>query len=102
MQATVVRRTHGKTVGALFISGYFLLFFSAGTFASAALLSHKASVAASSWTQATAQIRDCEVGVYNATIRIGGNKLYALRCAMTYQLAGRTYRNSLHSNFTRS
>ncbi len=93
---------HGKTVGACFISGYFLLFFSAGTFGSAGVLTHKENVAKSRWMEETAHIRNCSIGEYEATIRVGGMKLYVLRCDMTYPVGGRLYRNGLHADSTGS
>src|SRR5216683_2706728 len=85
-------RKHGKVVGLLFYIGFFLLFCSLGTFGSAGLIAYQAA----KWTETTAQIEDCSLGEYDR------GTLYALRCAISYQIAGRTYKNSVHSHFTRS
>jgi hypothetical protein len=90
-------RKHGKTVGFCFFTGYFLLIFSAGTFGSAAVLSHNQAKAKSEWTEATAQLRNCTVGAHDRT-----GIVYALHCNMSYQIAGRPYENVLSSSYTRS
>jgi hypothetical protein len=102
MIAITPNRRHGWPSRIAFFSGYFLLISSASTFGSAGVLSYRAHAAKTRWTEATAHVRNCSIGVYDSTFKMEKGKLYALRCELIYQIGGRPYRNSFHSDFTRS
>jgi hypothetical protein len=102
MIAITTNRRHGRLTRIVFFCGYFLLILSAGTFGSAGVISYRAHVARTRWTEATAHVRNCSIGVYDSTFKMERGKLYALRCELMYQIGGRPYRNSFHSDFTRS
>jgi hypothetical protein len=99
------RQQHGLVTKIVFSCGYFLVIFSAGTFGSAFLLNYNAHVASTRWTETTGEVRNCNLGVYESyasMLHLGNSKVYALRCDLSYQIGGRPYRNSLHSDFTSS
>ena len=86
---------HGKIVGLLYYVGFFLLFFSLGTFGSAGLITYKAT----KWPETTAEIQDCSLSEYGP---VDGGMLYALTCGVNYQFSGRSYKNTLQTNLTHS
>ena len=88
-------RQHGVVVGTLYYVGFFLLFCSLGTFSSAGLLAYRAA----KWPLANAQVQDCSLGAYPLHKE---PKLYGLNCGITYQMAGRSYKNFLNTRLTSS
>jgi hypothetical protein len=86
---------HPNTLRVLYSVGFFLLFFSLGTFGSAGLITYKAT----KWPETTAQIQDCSLGQYGP---VEGSMLYALTCGINYQFAGHPYKNYLQTNLTHS
>lgn len=87
-------RKHSRLVRFTFISGYFLLFASLGTFGSAAVIAHQLNVMQSQWTPSTATIRSCKLGEYG--------HYYGLACRIRYQFNGRAYQEAFPDRLTRS
>jgi hypothetical protein len=95
-------REDSGIIKVLYYVGFFVLFSSLGTFGSAGFLTYRANVAQTQWPEAAAQIEDCMLGEYGSAAKASGEMSYALHCGVTYQLAGRSYKNSISTKFTHS
>jgi hypothetical protein len=91
-------RKHPKIVAIFYYVGFLLLFFSLGCFSSAAFLRHKSA----KWAQTTAQIQDCRLEEFGSRAQDPESKFHALRCEISYELGGRSFRDTLLTNLTRS